>query len=291
MNHLKLSTEVDPGIGRVRIGRDSRILVLGSCFADEVGRKMQEGGLDVTVNPFGTLYNPVSVANTLARIASGIPFGPEDCIGVGAGSGLIGSTSCHTLLARPSAEEFLQVAGCRLEEAAAFYKDCDIVIVTLGTAWVYIREGSVVANCLKRPAQEYERKFLDVQAVQAVLSSMVRSAGGRKFIFTVSPIRHLKDTAHGNQLSKSTLLLAVEHVVSSCPELTEYFPAYETVLDELRDYRFYARDLVHPSELAVDIVWERFMQFAFEPETIAAVEEAQKRFHSSQHRPLLHTEP
>lgn len=285
---LKLQTPVDTGTSGIGVSYSDRIMVTGSCFADNMGTKMLNAGFDVMVNPFGTLYNPVSVCNALRRIDSGIPFSDDDCVEMGAGNGLVCSFSHHTSFARAEAGDFLSAANSSLDAASGFFRTAGKVLVTLGTAWCYryAATGETVANCLKRPEGEFVRYRLSVDDVAALLSRTVEKFREKKFIFTVSPIRHMKDTAHGNSLSKSILLLAVDRVCAMFPDRAEYFPAYEIVIDELRDYRFYADDMIHPSSLTVDYLWERFMQFALpasERETLLAREREYRR---SQHRPL-----
>jgi len=281
---LKLLTEIDCGKSRTGISYEDKILVIGSCFADNIGLKMSDAGFDVLVNPFGTLYNPVSVCNSIARMAFGVEFTHEDCVEMGAGAGLICSYSHHTSFARSTEEEFLSVANDAFRIASDFYKNCNKLIITLGTSWCYKHDGEVVSNCLKRPASEFSRDFLPESVTLSVLSRMMqKAAAGKQCIFTVSPIRHLADGAHGNQLSKAALLRAVDALCMEFPERAEYFPAYEIMLDELRDYRFYAEDMVHPSAQAVNHIWERFIDFALpaaEKERLAAAEK--------QHRQSLH---
>lgn len=252
----KLFTQVEAAPLPFRVSLRSRVTVLGSCFADEVGKRMSEGGFDVVVNPFGTLYNPASIAAAVGRLDSARPFGPEDCVQLGAGSELVCSHSHHTSFARPTAGEFLSNANAALEKAADHWKDTDTVLVTLGTAFVWRLAGSggIVANCLKRPACEFTRGMLSVEECRNLLEGIVARHPEKNFIFTVSPIRHLADGAHANTISKATLQLATSGLC--------YFPAYEILLDELRDYRFYADDLVHPAKLAAEIVWERFLETA-----------------------------
>ena len=287
---LKLQTPVEPGRIGPELSYEDRILVLGSCFADNIGEKLRQHGFRVCVNPFGTLYNPISVCMALERLASGRPFTEGDCVPLGAGDGRIGSFSHHTSFARETAGEFLAAANESLAGASAFWQGCTKVIVTLGTAWCFrhAESGRVVANCLKRPAAEFTRERLDVAAASGLLRDAVAAAPGRDFIFTVSPIRHLKDTAHGNQLSKSILLLAVDDIVSDTDlsARTGYFPAYEIVMDELRDYRWYAEDLLHPSSVTVDYLWERFMDAVLAPGEKKTLLEAGERFRRSQHRPM-----
>ena len=285
---IKWQTPVSEGKSSVPLHEGDDIMVLGSCFADETGRRLSECGMDVCVNPFGTLYNPVSVCNSISRLQCGVPFTREDCVGMGAGAGLVCSFSHHTSFARPTPEAFLEHANAVLETASARWKSASKVLITLGTAWCWrhLPEGEIVSNCLKRPAGEFSRERLTVPQTAALLKSLVQRYPDKFFVFTVSPIRHLSDGAHGNQVSKSILLLALEEVCAAFPDRTAYFPAYEILLDELRDYRFYAEDMVHPSLQAAEYVFGKFLSFAFPDEERSRLEERRKAFKASQHRPM-----
>ena len=288
MEQLRLQTPIDAGRSRVSISLNDKIFILGSCFADNIGQKMSDLGFDVCSNPFGTIYNPVSVCNSIARLSSGIPFAGDECAQMGAGAGLVCSFSHHTSFARRTAPEFLDAANASLEEASRRWKSATKVIITLGTAWIheYSRTGETVSNCLKIDAKEFTRRRLSVRETAALLMNMSARHPDKSFIFTVSPIRHLKDGAHGNQLSKATLLLALEDVLAGFPRRCDYFPAYEIVLDELRDYRFYSPDMVHPSAQAVDYIWSRFVDFAVPAAELPELEDRQKKFLRSRHRPI-----
>lgn len=285
---MKWQTPVAEGKCSVPLRAGDEIMVLGSCFADETGRRLSECGMDVCVNPFGTLYNPVSVCNSISRLQCGVPFTREDCVGMGAGAGLVCSFSHHTSFARPTPEAFLEYANAALETASARWKSASKVLITLGTAWCWrhLPEGEIVSNCLKRPAGEFSRERLTVPQTAALLKSLVQRYPDKFFVFTVSPIRHLSDGAHGNQVSKSILLLALEEVCAAFPDRTVYFPAYEILLDELRDYRFYAEDMVHPSPQAAEYVFGKFLSFAFPDEERSRLEERRTAFKASQHRPM-----
>lgn len=285
---MKLQTLVPILPLPVTLSLQDKVTVLGSCFADAVGSRLAEWGWDASVNPFGTLFNPVSVCNSISRLQCGVPFTQEDCVEMGAGAGLVCSFSHHTSFARPTPEAFLANANAVLEVASARWKASNRVLITLGTAWVYRHKesGEVVANCLKRPAGEFSRECLSVPQVTALLTSLVKRHAEKSFIFTVSPIRHLQDGAHANQLSKATLLLALEAVCAAFPERTAYFPAYEIVLDELRDYRFYAEDMLHPSAQAEDYIFERFIDAVLPPAQRSDLEARRKALLASRHRPL-----
>lgn len=288
MEGLKLQTPVETGRSAVCISLNDKIFVLGSCFADNMGQKMADLGFDVCVNPFGTLYNPVSISNSVARLTSGIPFSESECVQMGAGAGLVCSFSHHTSFARRTEDEFLQVANASLKEATLRWKAATKVIITLGTAWIYeyLRSGETVSNCLKIDAKEFTRRRLSVRETATLLMNMVARHPEKEFMFTVSPIRHFKDGAHGNQISKSTLLLALDEVLAKFPERCEYFPAYEIVLDELRDYRFYAADMIHPSDQAVDYLWSRFVRFAMPESELPALDARRRELLRAQHRPI-----
>ncbi len=288
MEGLKLQTPVETGRSKVGVSLNDKIVILGSCFADNMGQKMVDLGFDVCLNPFGTLYNPVSVCNSVARLTSGIPFSKDECVQMGAGAGLVCSFSHHTSFARRTEDEFLQVANASLKEASLRWKAASKVIITLGTAWIYeyLRSGETVSNCLKIDAKEFSRRRLSVRETATLLMNMIARHPEKEFMFTVSPIRHFKDGAHGNQISKSTLLLALDEVLAKFPERCEYFPAYEIVLDELRDYRFYAADMIHPSDQAVDYLWSRFVGFAVPPADLPELDSRRRGLLRSRHRPI-----
>lgn len=237
-------------------------MILGSCFADGIGRKLADSGFNVCINPFGTLFNPASIASGIRRMQSGLPFTADDCVEMGAKAGKICSFHHHTSFARVEARDFLANANERLREASSCWRECDTVIISLGTAfvWKHQPEGLIVSNCLKRPGYEFTHEMLSLQDISGILNGIVSSEPDKEFIFTVSPIRHLGDGAHVNQLSKATLLLATESVIDG--GRVRYFPAYEVLLDELRDYSWYAGDKVHPSPEAIDRIWERFRLWA-----------------------------
>jgi len=258
---MKLLTEIKIESLPVRISLNDRIMVLGSCFADNIGAKMLESGFNVCINPFGTLYNPSSIVSAMEHLESGSHFEDKDCIEMGAGAGLVCSFNHHTSFARKSREEFLKNANTVLDEAHSFWADCNKMIITLGTAFVWQRNGVTVSNCLKRPAAEFCHKMLSMEEIGRSIQKM--KSYEKDIVFTVSPIRHLSDGAHANTLSKASLHLAVS---AAADMHSAYFPAYEILTDELRDYRFYAEDLVHPSPAAVGYIWERFIDAAIPSE-------------------------
>jgi len=262
------------------------LLFLGSCFADEVGGICRGLGFDAMVNPFGVLYNPASIAQSVERLQSGTPFNYEDVIAVGEGQYC--TFSHNTAFWNNSKEALLEQVNRNLEEAQDHFMKAKWIVISLGTSWVFRDKETqkVVSNCHKLPAARFERVFLPVEQSYQYLSEIVQQHPEKRFIFTVSPLRHLKDGLHENQLSKAALLLAVDQVCKQFGN-AHYFPAYEILLDELRDYRFYKEDMVHPTEQAVRYIWERFVDFAIDPKEKPAMKAASELKQMLQHRPLF----
>ena len=316
---LKLQTPVADDKCKVGISYEDKIMMLGSCFSDNIGMQLADFGFNVCVNPFGTLYNPISILQSIELLASGRMFGPEDCVQIGAGDERWCSFSHHTSFARESQADFLDNANRVLTAAREYFASCNKIIITLGTAWCFrnVASGNVVSNCLKRPSSEFVRERLSSAEVTDALHRIAELCGSRQLIFTVSPIRHFKDGAHGNQISKSALLLGIDDFLNTChtddslntclsndslktrPTVdftktrhaddftktrhADYFPAYEIMMDELRDYRFYAEDMCHPSSQAVDYIRKRFLAWALPSAEHHRLEENIRAFKHSRH--------
>ena len=256
---MKLYTTVHVTPSETKIGYGDKILLLGSCFADNIGAKFEEHYFQTTINPFGTLYNPASIAKAVLDMG----YGPSG-MGLVEHNGLWHSMMHHGSYSGVDKEEV--IARCeesRIQMREAL-QQANVVIVTFGTAWVYEYEGEVVANCHKLPANRFVRRRLTVNEIVDMWQPIIASMPDKHWIFTVSPIRHVKDGLHENQVSKAILLQAVDRLTSilsnSLMGSKSYFPSYEIMLDELRDYRFYAEDMVHPSAVAVDYIWQRFVE-------------------------------
>ena len=289
---MKLQTPVTDMPCKVGISYKDKIMMLGSCFSDNIGSRLKNYGFDVCVNPFGTLYNPISILQSIELLVSDRLFGPSDCVQIGAGDERWCSFYHHTSFARATQEEFLAHANEALSAARRFFATCNKVILTFGTAWCFrnVATGTVVSNCLKRPASEFVRERLSASEVTSALERIAGLCNDgssdqhtKQFIFTVSPIRHFKDGAHGNQVSKASLLLGVEDFMAGYAGVSDYFPAYEIMMDELRDYRFYAEDMCHPSAQAVDYIRERFLSWALPASEQGRMEENIRAFKRSQH--------
>lgn len=236
-----------------------KFLLMGSCFSTEVGKRMQDDGFRVLLNPFGILFNPASICASLERLESVEPFLPEDVI---EREGQYCSFHHHGSFRRPTPELFLADANAALRDAAKWYSECDTVVLTFGTAWVFRHLGRniIVSNCHKVPAREFSRERLSVSQTVGLLSPIVERHPEIRWIFTVSPIRHMADGMHGNQVSKSTLILACDEMENKYGNVT-YFPSYEIMMDQLRDYGWYAENQTHPTPAAVDVIYREFGKF------------------------------
>lgn len=266
-----------------------QLLLLGSCFAENIGTLLTDNHFRADVNPFGILYNPLSISTALHQIVSGQTYTEDD---------LFFFRDCwhspmhHGSFSSASATETLQRINTRLQEAHHQLEQTDWLLLTFGTAYVYEQHhtGSIVANCHKLPEKQFTRRRLTVEEIVADYTSLLGELCKRcpqlKVLFTVSPIRHVRDGLHTNQLSKATLLLAIERLRQVFPETVFYFPSYEIVLDELRDYRFYADDMLHPSPLAVRYLWERFGTVFFSQETKIIMHECEDLRKALAHKPF-----
>ena len=255
---MKLYTSVDIAPSPKKIAYNDKILLLGSCFADNIGTKFGEYYFQTTVNPYGTLYNPASIAKAISGIGNGVSD-----IGFVEHNGLWHSVLHHGSFSRADKEDLVRACEQSRVQLREALQQASIMIITFGTAWVYEYEDKVVANCHKLPANRFVRRRMTVDEIVEIWQPILAAMPDKHWIFTVSPIRHVKDGLHENQISKAILLQAVDRLTAKQLDSPigglSYFPSYEIMLDELRDYRFYAEDMVHPSAVAVDYIWQRFV--------------------------------
>lgn len=279
--HLSTDVKIQPIEQRIVYG--DRLLFLGSCFADEIGNICKGLGFEALVNPFGVLFNLASICQSVERLESGKDFTKDDVIEVG---GEFYCTFSHnTEFWNPSPEKLLETVNGSLNSARQHFLQTKWIVISLGTSWIYRHKqcGLIVSNCHKLPSQLFQREFLTTEQSTELLSQLVEKHKDKQFIFTVSPLRHLKDGLHENQISKAALLLAVDEICKRFGNAL-YFPAYEILLDELRDYRFYKEDMIHPTEQAVRYIWERFTDFAIAESEMPAMKQAQELKLMLQHK-------
>ena len=258
---MKFRTELTCSQSAWQISHSDRLLFIGSCFSDEMGRRLAERGFDISVNPFGPLYNPLSIANCIHRSLSRQYYTLSDLTP--------GPRGYHCLdyamrFSGEDADSVLDAVNSRLDDMRARIEAGAIVFITLGTVFVYFlaETGRPVGNCHKFPPSTFIRRRISIEEAREALHSVTTAlyaAGASQVVFTVSPIRHLSDGFHENTLSKASLHMAVDMLGES----VGYFPSYEIVMDDLRDYRAYADDMVHIAPKAVDYIYEKFEEVFF----------------------------
>lgn len=275
---MKFRTELTVAPGH-QITHSDSILTLGSCFSTEIGDRLRHDGFNAVTNPTGTLYNPLSIARTIEVLEQHKLYTEEDIF---LNQGLWRSFDHHSSLADADPIKALEKINSAIERGTKALSEATQIFVTFGTAWVYEHRatGSTVCNCHKLPAAEFTRRRLTVDEITECWRPIIDRYPSKHFVFTVSPIRHTADGLHGNQLSKATLLLAIEELGA------DYFPAYEALVDDLRDYRFYAADMKHPSPVAADYVYDLLAASRFSPETMKLAAERAAVSRAALHRPL-----
>lgn len=261
---------------------------MGSCFTENVGNKMTELKFPALVNPFGVLYNPVSVRNGLEILTDQKKFTDSDLRFF---NEQWFSFYHDTEFSDIDQKKCLSKINDSIKLASEQLRKAEYLIITFGTAWIYkyLESGNVVSNCHKIPAKEFERIKLEPEDIfvewSNLISRLLELNPKLKIIFTVSPVRHWKDGAVQNQLSKSTLSIAIHQLVEEFLDVG-YFPAYEIMMDDLRDYRFYTDDMLHPSKVAIDYIWDQFAKTYFGKETTDVIKEINKIILAKNHRPL-----
>jgi hypothetical protein len=284
---MQFRTEIIPGPSSLRIRYEDPVLLTGSCFTENVGQRLKESLFQTVINPFGVVYNPLSVQRSLEIILGEKKYSSKDLEFY---NDHWYSWDHHSSFSGSNQDQVLQNINFQVKQASDFLKKASYVFISFGTAWVYRlkKTGNIVCNCHKVPAREFEREMLTVglisTAYQSVIKDLLDFNPGLKIIFTVSPVRHWKDGAHGNQLSKSVLHLAINQIIEDHRGLCEYFPSYEILLDDLRDYRFYADDLLHPNKQAIDYIWKKFSERYFDDMTKQYMKEIEGIVKASNHR-------
>lgn len=285
---MQFKTTIDVPHSAFEISHSQTGMSVGSCFSTNIGNRLHNAKFPILVNPLGTIYNPVSIANTIDLLFGAKSMDEQQFFYA---NGVWQSYFLHTSFSSVSKDEVLQKFQSVKDEFQNKFKSLDYVIVTLGTAWVYELKSSkqIVNNCHKTPASQFNRKRLSVEECVLVLKESIEKLRNVNpnlhVIFTVSPIRHWKDGAHENQVSKSTLFLAIEELQNSEQNIS-YFPAYELLMDDLRDYRFYADDMLHPSDVAIEYIWEKFSETYFSKETKDVIKRIEFIRKALEHKPF-----
>lgn len=274
---MEFRTPIEPIKGRIPIDHDMPIVMLGSCFTTEVGERLLHDGFNVTVNPMGALYNPATIATAIERALSRIPYTINDLVEY---DGIWHCLDFPTKYQGSDSTLLLDTLNTDINTLADRLEQASTWIITFGTAHVYeFKDRGIVGNCHKLPGYLFNRRLMSVDEIVTRWQPLVDS---HRVIITVSPIRHIADGLHGNEVSKATLLLAAEAINN-----VEYFPSYEIMLDDLRDYRFYAADMKHPSEVAVEYIYNTFADTYFSPSTRSLAAENRRVYKRTVHRPII----
>ncbi|MGM9804489.1 MAG: GSCFA domain-containing protein [Muribaculaceae bacterium] len=280
-----IKTEYTGGL----MSHDSPVMLLGSCFSDSIGQRMRSAMMQATVNPFGALYNPLSIATSLQKLVDGYAVDGADMV---QSSGLWQSYLFHSRWGKTDKMRAMETMNKSISDAANELRRTRVLILTLGSAIVYRLKstGRVVSNCHKQPQHIFSREMLQPQgmvtALADALNALWRVNPGVHVIITVSPIRHIADGLAANQLSKSMLRVAAYQLCEMFGNKVSYFPSYEIMIDDLRDYRFYAPDMVHPSDVAVEYIWQTFQATYFDDRTAQAVARCERVWKRLMHRPI-----
>lgn len=285
---MQFRTEIQLSPSAVRISHSEGIMTMGSCFAENISGCMERSGFIVATNPFGILYNPGSLAQSLQRLIEKQLFAESD---VFYDRGIYSTFWHHSRFSKEDPDAFLFGINDCLEKSSLFLQEANILILTFGTSCIYRLKdsGQIVSNCHKQPADRFIRQRLNKYEIVSEWNKLFQDLHtfnpDLHIIFTVSPIRHWKDGAHENQLSKAILLLAVDEIIQSNQHCS-YFPSYELLLDDLRDYRFYAEDLLHPSSQAIEYIWGKFSDCYFDSDTKKAIKEWESIQQDLNHKPF-----
>lgn len=253
---MNFSTPIKIASFAYPIDYSSHTFFIGSCFAENISKKFDYYKLKNTSNPFGVLFHPLAVEKIIQKAVQGIEFTSNDLL---LSNELWCSLDAHSELSATDKEQLLELLNLRLRQTQTALQKATHISITLGTSWVYkhLATNQIVANCHKIPQREFSKELLSVEQIKESLERIIKLLPNKQIFFTISPVRHIKDGFFENNLSKAHLFTALNQVLGS---QVHYFPAYEIIMDELRDYRFFAADMLHPNQLAIDYVWERFSE-------------------------------
>ena len=284
---MKLQSKVNLSEYDFNIHLKSKILSLGSCFSENIGSRLQELWFDIQVNPYGIIFNPISISNLIYRSINEQLFSIEE---VEERDGVYFLYDLHSKTSALSPEEVIEKANEALIKTKEYIQQADFIFITFGTAFYFELKNNkkVVGNCHKMPSNLFDRKKIETNEIVEIYQSLIQKIESLnpnvQFIFTVSPVRHSRDGFIANNRSKANLILALEAICKRTN--AHYFPSYEIQMDELRDYRFYKEDLNHPNKIALDYIFQSFSSTFFDQQTQSILKEIRKVNLQEQHRPL-----
>lgn len=285
---MHFTTKIPVTKSQNKIDYNSKLLLLGSCFSENIGNKFTYFKFQTEINPFGIIFNTVSLEKLLLRCIRKQYFTEKDVV---FHNDLWHCFEVHSELSNSNKEEFLSKLNEIIDHTNQYIGKLTHCLITLGTSWVYrnIETKEIVANCHKVPQKKFTKELLSTEQIEASLQNIVNEIkkvnATCKFIFTVSPVRHIKDGFFENNVSKGNLFSALNSILKYDSELN-YFPSFEIVMDELRDYRFFEKDMLHPNSIAVDYIWEKFLEVYIDKESIELMSEIETIQKGLAHRPF-----
>jgi hypothetical protein len=281
-------TDVRISASRNTITHKTAVFTAGSCFADAIGNRLLTFKFPGLVNPFGVSYNPLSIHKT---IIAGLKNEQVLDDGIVCNNHIYNHLDYHSCFGQSDKDTLLSTIKKVTGEAHEFLRSAKFAMITYGTSWVYVHKktGSLVSNCHKIPAAEFERRLLSPAEIVESFAQLHKVASSLnpnlRFILTLSPVRHVRDTLELNSVSKSILRLSIHNIVERFGDV-DYFPAYEIMMDDLRDYRFYKADMIHPTEVAEDYIWQKFIEKYMDSTTSALINEWQGIIAAMRHKPF-----
>ncbi len=286
---MQFTTKIPVQKSSFPIDYDSKIMLLGSCFAENMGKKFDYFKFQATTNPFGIVFNAVSLEKLIQRSVENRKFTESDIF---FHNDLWHCYEVHSELSNSDKDAFLESLNDIIHSTNKQLNESTHIIITLGTSWVYrnIETNEIVANCHKVPQKQFTKELLSIhqteESLQSIISLIFSVNPNCNFIFTVSPVRHIKDGFTENTLSKAHLIAAIHKTITHHPSPITYFPAYEIMMDELRDYRFYAEDMLHPNQTAIDYIWIQFFENYVSESVFGLMNEICSIQKGLQHRPF-----
>ena len=266
MNQFR--TIASPAPSAFQIGYGDQIALMGSCFSNSIAMKLADRKLKVLSNPYGIVFNPISLFKSIQEIIDQKEYDSSHLI---FHNELQHSLNHHSEFSHPESSEVIQKINSNSIKARDFLQTAKVLYLTLGTAWVYTYDGEIVTNCHKIPNHQFEKRLLSIEEIVDSFEPVIKKLNvfnpDLKIVFTLSPVRHLKDGFEENSLSKALLRSAIHRLVGGGE--VSYFPSFEIMIDDLRDYRFYTKDMLHPSEQAVDYIWDKFCSRYMSANTLA----------------------
>lgn len=260
---MKFTTEIKIQPPIHKINYSDEIISLGSCFAIHMAEKLSYFQFKTYSNPWGILFHPLAIEKLVEYTYKNHKFQPSECVVV---EDIWAHLDAHSDMNALSSNILIDNLQHNLQTFKSKISEARFVMITYGTSWIYehISENKIVANCHKIPQKQFRKRLLSIleikRSIQNTISMLLEMNPALHFIFTISPVRHIKDGIVENQRSKALLLLALHEVVEENKDFCSYFPSYEIMIDELRDYRFYDKDMIHPNDIAVDWIWKHFSE-------------------------------